>query len=187
MFKVNIQSANILQLVVAVSVITSLFGCSTPAHVLKVEPEKDPTITSFVSKPDLGRVYFTNGNIIGFNIFNHHPVHRHSSDISINSVLIGSMNFNDVMVLDILPGDYKISWNVRSTDLILKQTQPTTFNFSIIAGEIKILKGDFDNGAGNLLGTLYNPPKTSVTESERKFFEGKNFVMPQTCPSNICN
>jgi hypothetical protein len=97
------------------------------------------------------------------------------------------MNFNDVMVLDVLPGDYKISWNVRSTDLILKQTQPTTFNFSITSGEIKILKGDFDNGAGNLLGTLYNPPKTSVTESERKFFEGKNFVMPQTCPSNICN
>ena len=77
--------------------------------------------------------------------------------------------------------------HVRSTDLILKQTQPSTFNFSIGSGEIKILKGDFDNGAGNLLGTLYNPPKTSVTESERKFFEGKNFVMPQTCPSNICN
>jgi hypothetical protein len=187
MAKANLLNNNICSLTAVVFLIASMAGCSTPAHVLKVETEKDPSITSFVAKPDFGRVYFTNGNIIGFNIFNHHPVHRHSSDISINSVLIGSMNFNDVMVLDILPGDYKISWNVRSTDLILKQTQPSTFNFSIGSGEIKILKGDFDNGAGNLLGTLYNPPKTSVTESERKFFEGKNFVTPQTCPSTICN
>ena len=162
-------------------------GCSTPAHVLKIDKEKDPTINNFIAKPDLGRVYFTNGNIISFNIFNLHPVHRHSSDISVNSALIGSMNFNDVMVLDMLPGKYKISWNVRSTDLILKQTQPTTFEFSITAGEVKVLKGDFDNGAGNLIGTLYSPPKTSVSESERKFFEGKNFVNPQTCPSTICN
>ena len=164
-----------------------IVGCSSPAHVLKIEQEKDPTIYNFIAKPDLGRVYFTNGNIISFNIFNLHPVHRHSSDISVNSLLIGSMNFNDVMVLDMLPGKYNISWNVRSTDLILKQTQPTIFEFSVAAEEVKIFKGDFDNGAGNLLGTLYNPPRTSVIESEKKFFEGKNFVSPQTCPSTICN
>lgn len=187
MAKSNLFNNNALYGLVVMLTLVSMTGCSTPAHVLKVEIEKDPTITSFVAKPDSGRVYFTNGNIIGFNIFNHHPLHTHSSDISINSVSVGSMNSNDVMVFDILPGNYKISWNVRSTDLILKKTQPTSFDFSIASGEVKVLKGDFDNGAGNLLGSLYNPPKTSVSESERKFFEGKNFVSPQTCPSSICN
>jgi hypothetical protein len=171
-------------------IVVSFFmvGCSTPATVVKLDSDKEASVKYFVSKPDLGRVYFTNGKIIGTlnNIFNFNPVHRNSSDVLLNTIVIGAINYEDILVFDVPPGKYKISWGVRSTDLILKQTKVSEFEFTIVAGEIKILKGDFDQGAGNLLGTLYNPPKTTVTESDREFLKGKNFVAPQSCPSNLC-
>lgn len=177
----------IYKVVLLVSVVI-LTACGTPAKVVKLEQEKESSAKSFDNKSPNGRVYFTNGKVAGTvnKFLGMYPDHRHSADVIVNGTNVASINSGDVLVFDLKPGLYTLAWNVRSTDLILEKTVPTPYEFLINAGDIKLFRGDFDMGAGSLIGAMVSPPRTSILETEQGYMQGKNFVGAQNCPVTIC-
>jgi hypothetical protein len=165
-----------------------LTACGTPAKVVKLDQAKESSAKSFENKSPNGRIYFTNGKVAGtLNKFlGMYPDHRHSADVIVNGTNVASINTGDVVVFDVKPGLHTLAWNVRSTDLILEKTVPGPYEFLINAGDIKLFRGDFDMGAGSLIGAMASPPRTSIVEAEQKYMQSKNFVGAQNCPATIC-
>lgn len=174
-------------LVIFLSVVV-LTACGTPAMVVKLDHEKESSAKSFDNKSPNGRVYFTNGKVAGtINKFlGMYPDHRHSADVILNGTNVASINSGDVLVFDLKPGLYTLSWRVRSTDLILEKTVPVPYEFLINAGDIKLFRGDFDVGAGTLIGAMHSPPRAFILETKQDTMQGKNFVGAQSCPQTIC-
>lgn len=163
-----------------------LTGCTTPAVVLKSDPETARKASAFEVKPDRAKVYFVSGKIVG-NIFG--MSHGYPSDLYVNSQLVGSKNKEDAMVFELNPGVYNFSWNVRSTDLIDKKTEPRQFETRLGAGDVVVLRGDWDPGAAHafgLLGAMVSPPKTEIRRAERTEIANKSFVLPQSCDVKLC-
>jgi hypothetical protein len=161
-------------------------GCTTPAVVLKSDPETARKASAFEVKPDRAKVYFVSGKIVG-NIFG--MSHGYPSDLYVNSQLVGSKNKEDAMVFELNPGVYNFSWNVRSTDLIDKKTEPRQFETRLGAGDVVVLRGDWDPGAAHafgLLGAMVSPPKTEIRRAERTEIANKSFVLPQSCDVKLC-
>jgi hypothetical protein len=163
----------------------SMVACATPAVVLKSDPETARQASAFEVKADRAKVYFVSGKIVG-NIFG--MSHSYPSDLYVNSQLVGSKNKEDVMVFELAPGIYNFSWNVRSTDPIDKKTEPRQFEKSLKAGEVVVLRGDWDPSgtALGLLGAMIAPPKTEIRQAERSEISNKSFVLPQSCNVKLC-
>ena len=167
-------------------ILLSLVGCVTKAQVINADSDMVSRAKLFKTSSGNARIYFVGGKLIG-NMFGMR--HSSSSDIYVNSQLIGSMNKDDVMVFELKPGVYSFSWNVRSTDPIEKKTEPQVFEYRLGDGDVIVLRGDFDLGgaaAFGLIGSLFSPPKTEIKKASRDDIENRNVVVPQQCPENIC-
>ncbi len=163
-----------------------LAGCVTKAQVINADNDTIFRAKTFKTSPGSARVYFVGGKLIG-NLFGMR--HSYSSDIYINSVLIGSMNKDDVMVFELKPGVYNFSWNVRSTDPIDKKSEPQIFEYRLGEGDIVVLRGDYDlGGAGSfgLIGSMFSPPKTEIKKINQDEIQNRNVVLPQNCPEKVC-
>ncbi len=163
-----------------------LLGCTTPAKVVTASNTVAENAKNFRVKNEKAKIYFVNGKLVG-NIFGVN--HKYPSDFYINSQLIGSMNHTDAMVFEIDPGNYTFSWNVRSTDPIDKKCEPQPFEMRVAAGDVLVLRGDYDlAGASSfgLIGSLISPPKSELKRDSRKAVEGKQFVEPQQC-GTLCS
>lgn len=165
-----------------------LSGCTTQAIVSKPDVDTTKRAASFEVGRDRSKVYFINGKMVG-NLFN--MKHKYPSDFIINGKIIGSMNKDDVMVMELRPGNYELSWNVRSTDLINKKSVPQLININIKGGEIIILQGDYSLGGASmfgLIGSMVSSPKAFLSKGDRPDIQGKNVVTPQYCvPSMFLN
>jgi hypothetical protein len=163
-----------------------LIGCTTPAVVQKADSDFEDKARSFRVEPNKSRIYFVNGKITsGF--FN--PSHQYPSDLSINGVLIGSMNKENVMVLDLIPGTYEFHWMPRSTDLIDKQSVPQKTKLKADAGQFLVIQGDFSMGGGayfGLVGSMVSPPTTTIVVASKDDIKNKVVVSPQNCNPSIC-
>ena len=172
-------------------VLASVFlsACQTPAVVINIDKENEAAARSFENKSNNGKVYFTNGKIIGTlnRMMGFFPTHRFPSDINVNSINIAAINSGDILVFEVPPGKYTMSWSPRSSDPVMKGTIPKIYELTITPGEVKLLQGDYDQGASTLIGNLYNPPISSVSESDKEHMKDKKFVVPQSCPITICN
>jgi len=169
------------------SAIFMLTACTTPAVVKQADPNVAMAAKSFRGHPDRAKIYFVNGKIVG-NIFG--MSHRYPKDIFVNGRLIGSMNPENVMVADLNPGEYRFSWNVRSTDIIDKKTESQDALVRVAGGDVVVMVSEYDMGGAamfGLLGSLVSPPKAQLRRgSPSDVASDKTVVAPQTCPQEIC-
>lgn len=164
----------------------ALAGCMTAAQVQTANPEKAREALSLIVSSDRAKVYFVNGKQLP-SMWN--MKHQYPSDVYVNEVLVGSMNKENVLVLELKPGTYNFHWNVRSTDPIDKKAEPQRFTINLIPGQILVLRGDYDLGAAGtfgLLGSFISAPKTSIAGVSNSEIEGKVVVVPQSCPASLC-
>ena len=169
-----------------------LNGCTTAAIVKKASNATIEKATSFKGVKDRVKVYF----IQGIDRDNLLWTMKHSlpSDIYINGMKIGSKYEDDVMVIDLKPGQYDFSWTARSTDIIDKKAIPQILKKNLIGGDIMILQSDYDRGAAARLGLIGNllgsPPKFWFVEvnidSAKSEITGNNIVVPQDCNPELC-
>lgn len=175
---------------VRLTCVSSLFlitACTTPAVVRQADPGVASAAKSFRGDPDRAKIYFVNGKIVG-NIFG--MAHRYPKDIFVNGRLIGSMNPENVMVIDLTPGEYRFAWNVRSTDIIDKKTESQDALVRVGAGDVVVMVSEYDMGGAamfGLLGSLMSPPKAQFRRgTPADVAADKTVVAPQSCPQDIC-
>jgi hypothetical protein len=164
----------------------SLQACTTPAITAKADDATTQSASNFSVQKDRAKVYFVNGKIAG-NMFD--MKHQYPSDFMIDGKVIASKNKEDVLVFELRPGKYDFSWNVRSTDPIDKNTAPQSLQTILTAGDILILRGDYNMGGAagfGLIGAMISTPKTYLFKAERSDVQGKNVVVPQSCVETIC-
>jgi hypothetical protein len=105
----------IFKKIVLICAVFQLFGCATPAVVQKADPESERKAKAFQVDSNKSKIYFVNGLMTSGFV---NPTHSYPSDVIVNEILIGSMNKENVMVIDVAPGSYNFSWMPRSTDPI---------------------------------------------------------------------
>ena len=174
-----------LTILLGVFFLINLGGCNTPALVNKVDEDTQKNALSFQPNPDLARVYFVTGKMMG-TMFNNN--HSYPADIIINSTQIGSINKDNVLYFQLKPGNYDFSWAVRNTDLIVKQTVPRKTNFDVFPGQVLVLRGDYNQGGSTfgLLGAMISPPTSVITIADRDEARSKQVVSPQNCDISLC-
>ena len=163
-----------------------LVGCTTPAVVSKADANFENRAKSFQVEPTKSKVYFVNGNIVP-SMFN--SAHAYPSDFLINDTVIGSMNKDNVLVVDLMPGSYEFHWMPRSTDLIDKKSVPKKANLQVNGGQILVMRGDYSLGGAayfGLIGSMVSPPTTSIVIGTKDDIKNKIVVSPQNCNPSIC-
>lgn len=174
----NIVLATLLTLMLA--------GCTTPALVQKADAISEKKAKEFHTEPNKTKIYFVNGKMTSGFI---NPMHSYPSDILVNDVQIGSMNKENVMVFDVAPGSYDVSWMPRSTDPIDQKATQNKLKINALGGQVIVLQGDYSMGGAagfGLLGAMVSPPATSVTITSKDEVASKIVVQPQNCAPNIC-
>ncbi len=164
----------------------SLIACTTPAVVQKADSDVENKAKSFQVDPNKSKIYFINGKMTS-GLFN--PIHSYPSDLAINDIVIGSMNKENVLVVDLLPGTYEFSWLPRSTDMIDKKSVPQKTKLKVDGGQVLVLQGDYSMGGAayfGLLGSMVSPPTTSIVVANREDVKNKVVVSPQNCKPSIC-
>ena len=174
-----------LTILCAIFFLLNLSGCNTPALVNKVDEDTQKNALNFQPNPQFARVYFVTGKIMG-TMFNNN--HSYPADIFVNTTQIGSINKDNVLYFQLKPGNYDFSWAVRNTNLIVKQTVPQKTNFDIFAGQVLVLRGDYNQGGSvfGLLGAMIAPPTSVITVADRDEASKKQVVTPQTCDPSLC-
>lgn len=171
---------------VAFLALIELCACTTPAASIKADADTTKKAVQFLTSDDRAKVYFVNGKMIG-NIFGLN--HKYPSDLYVNSQLIGSMNKDDALVFELLPGTYQFHWSVRTTDPIEQKAVAQPQQLELKGGDMIVLLGEYDIGGAamfGLVGALVAPPKTSISRGDRPAVNGKSFVVPQSCPASVC-
>jgi hypothetical protein len=164
----------------------SLIACTTPAVVQKADSDVENKAKSFQVDSNKSKIYFINGKMTS-GLFN--PTHSYPSDLAINDIVIGSMNKENVLVVDLLPGTYEFYWLPRSTDMIDKKSVPQKTKLKVDAGQVLVLQGDYSMGGAayfGLLGSMVSPPTTSIVVASREDIKNKVVVSPQNCKPSIC-
>ena len=164
----------------------SLIACTTPAVVQKADSDIENKAKSFHVDSNKSKIYFINGKMTS-GLFN--PTHSYPSDLAINDVVIGSMNKENVLVVDLLPGMYEFYWLPRSTDMIDKNSVPQKTKLKVDGGQVLVLQGDYSMGGAayfGLLGSMVSPPTTSIVVASREDIKNKVVVSPQNCKPSIC-
>lgn len=176
---------SLLVYVLSMSVIF-ISGCTTPAVVKLADNSMSIEAKKFESESDRAKIYFVNGKVLP-NLFQ--VSHQLPMNIVVNDILVGSMNPENVMVMAVKPGEYRFSWNPRSTDLIVKNTESIEFLARVDAGEVVVLYSDYDQGSAalfGLLGSMISPPKATLRRGNSSEVGEKSVVTPQICPKFIC-
>ena len=176
----------IFKKIVLICAVFQLFGCATPAVVQKADPESERKAKAFQVDSNKSKIYFVNGLMTSGFV---NPTHSYPSDVILNEILIGSMNKENVMVIDVAPGSYNFSWMPRSTDPIDQKATQKKMTVNAHAGEAIVLRGDYSMGGAagfGLLGAMVSSPVTSVTLGNRDDVASKVVVHPQSCPATIC-
>ena len=162
-----------------------LGGCTTPAVVQKADPLSEYKAKIFDVDASKSKIYFVNGKATP-NMFN--IDHPYPSDFYVNDIAVGSMNKDNAMVIDLIPGQYDFHWLPRSTDLIDKNSVPQKSRIKVEGGQVIVLRGDYSLGAAaffGLIGSIASPPK-SITVAMKDDISSKVIVLPQNCKTNFC-
>jgi len=176
-----------LRIFLAMFIFGLLGGCTTPAVIQKADPLAEYKAKIFDVDASKSKIYFVNGKVTP-NMFN--MDHSYPSDFYVNDIAIGSMNKDNAMVVDLIPGSYDFHWLPRSTDLIDKNSLPQKFKIKAEGGQVIVLRGDYSLGGAayfGLIGSLASPPKTSITVASKEDISNKVIVLPQNCNTTFCS
>ena len=171
----------------AMFILGLLGGCTTPAVVQKADPLSEYKAKIFYVDASKSKIYFVNGKATP-NMFN--IDHSYPSDFYVNDIAVGSMNKENAMVIDLIPGQYDFHWLPRSTDLIDKNSVPQKSRIKVEGGQVIVLRGDYSLGAAaffGLIGSIASPPTTSITVAVKDDISSKVIVLPQNCNTTFCS
>lgn len=164
-----------------------LAACQTPAIVQQADSDSENRAKTFQVDAAKGKIYFVNGQITYGGFLT--QTHPYPSDFIVNDKVIASMNKENVLVFDLVPGNYEFSWMPRSSDPIDKNSVPNKLKTRVDGGKIVILRGDYSLGgamAFGLIGSMVSPPQTSIVFGAKNDILNKTVVMPQNCPAAMC-
>jgi hypothetical protein len=152
-------------------------GC-LPA--LKTTPANDKIVASAINfdvPRNMGRFYLMNGDC---DVTLRKMKCARTNAIFINKKYIGGLNENDIMVVDLKPGQYEILHNYENLYELKSfgtENKPTLIN--IKEGQFEILQFTVIEGGGSLLTALINPFKYVVEISKDKnIIKNGNFIVP---------
>ncbi|HEY2875246.1 MAG TPA: hypothetical protein VGJ56_25185 [Reyranella sp.] len=157
-------------------------GC---AHPTSVEPTPaDATLTRAavnLEKPpaDRARLLLFNGgkyNDTGY------VARAWAVRIKINGVIIGGVNPNEAMILEVRPGPYTIQWEELGGRPLAATIVPATF--TLTGGELVPLQMDFDRWDYKV-NRKFNPGQL-VPGSPERLNPDIEIVRPTSCPTAIC-
>ena len=160
-------------------VVSALVGCATPINVRTADPTTASEAYAFKTKPGNAKVYFVAGKM-GFTITPEAMRPNVAGAILlINGNIVGQIDKNDVLVVDVVPNQYNFSWQNAHND---SQTQ--FVNRQLKAGDVLILRA---NHILPTFGGLSGPPKYELLEqADRSLVTGKRVVSHTSCPATIC-
>ncbi len=160
-------------------ILTMLIGCSVPRL-----PERSYLPPSSIPNPnsEKSRLLFYLGYLeIGFN---NSRLDGADGKIFINDKYIGYINSKDAIVVDLIPGTYKISWHFYQGDLKDNHV-PAPYELTAKAGEIIYLEANskhVSNAGANAAGVLLGPIGGGIGASTTyfsDFFELEPIKGPQ--------
>ena len=157
-----------------------LSGCATKVTTIQAESKLSKDAIDFKISENKSRIYFLAGSCDA-------PLKKWTcagaGGIFLNQKYIGGLYKKDVMVADIKPGNYEISWNFNTN------YQKKSFGIENIPLDIKLEPGDFIivrlsilQGGGavfGLLGAGIEPDKYVVQITKDKtLVMNKNIIVP---------
>ena len=157
-----------------------LSGCVTKVATIQAESKLSKDAINFKIPENKSRIYFLAGSCDA-------PLKKWTcagaGGIFLNQKYIGGLYKKDVMVADIKPGNYEISWNFNAN------YQKKSFGIENIPLDIKLESGDFIivrlsilQGGGavfGLLGAGIEPDKYVVQITKDKtLVMNKNIIVP---------
>ena len=156
-----------------------LVGCATPINVRMADPNTASEAYAFKTKPGNAKVYFVAGKM-GFTITPEAMRPNVAGAILlINGNIVGQIDKNDVLVVDVVPNQYNFSWQNAHND---SQTQ--FVNRQLKAGDVLILQANHILPA---FGGFSGPPKYELVEQiDRSLVMGRRVVSQTSCPATIC-
>ena len=160
-------------------IMTALVGCATPINVRMADPTAASEAYGFKTKAGTAKVYFVGGKM-GFSITPEalRPTVA-GAILLINGNIVGQIDKNDVLVVDVVPNQYNFSWQNVHND---SQTQ--FVNRQLKEGDVLILQANHILPA---FGGFSGPPKYELVEQvDRSLVMGKRVVSQTSCPVTIC-
>lgn len=161
-------------------------GCMPRATPVLATPDYESSVRAFdLPPPDRARLYIVSGKMPSSSLFGPaYRLHGISGDIYVDGVKIGSLNPQEIMVVDMVPGKHALYWHYlnQSGGPLLKSDR---LELDLQGGTSQMLGTDI--GAFNLTiaqGNLYtrdNPSPASNTVPA--IFK---IVRPGSCPPTIC-
>lgn len=146
--------------VLLLGLVLALAACVTSAENFTASPELEAAVRSKEPVADKARVHFFLGLVDSpFMIFG--PLsNKQPADLIANGLVVGGVNAEQVLVLDLDPGEYKFAWGERTEDGhgMVSNDIPVTLH----EGELVYLRADWRPSAGaafGIVGALADPPK----------------------------
>lgn len=124
-----------------------LAACATPAQNFAAAPDLEKAVRADAPPADgKARIGFLHGTVRSpmVELDLHAP-----ADFSINGVVVGGINEGEVLVVELAPGAYDFTWEMRAGG---SKTVP--FHREMKAGEILYLKGNINMGSGAIFGLV---------------------------------
>lgn len=169
----------LIYLIPAIS-FTLLVGCaSAPINVRPADPQAANDAYSFKTKPGLAKIYFIGGQM-GFSLTpNALKPTIAGAILLIDGNVVGQIDKNDVLVVDVVPKQYNLSWQMPAND---SQTQ--FMNRQLKDGDILILQANWFLPA---FGGFSGPPRYDLVEIfDRSQVMSKRVISHTSCPNSIC-
>ena len=163
-----------------------LGGCAERMITEGYGPSRVSELLQFKAPQSAARIYFMNGTLTGYTM---HIRHGYPSSLWLSGNLVGSVNKQDVLVADALPGTYDIYWTSGPDAIGPDAIKATKQTVSIMAGEYYVIRANFNVGGTGfgLLGALANPPSTEILFNKDTTDIGSlKLVKPISCPATIC-
>ena len=173
--------------IVLMCTVLALTGCA--ADNVKLVGRETSGYTNYDVPAGTARIYFANGIMLP-DPDNKKYVNRYRPKVFINGTRVGQVQKTEVMVIDVPPGEYSVSW---STGKSFDSTAPNEL-VQLKVGDFIILRGNYEegfSGAFGLIGLAIDSAKgTQKNQLERVKekiqIDPNDLVLPSSCPDSIC-
>lgn len=160
----------------------------------KHDPSRSAAYKSFQVPSDTSRIYFKTGIFVP--VITDVMEHRFFSTLYINDSEIGIISSGQVMVVDVKPGNYTLSWLRKGmTDgyvITKKEINLKPGEYVIASSDLKQSGAEQGGAVLGLLGALAGSAMRPSGEysigisDEKKQIDVSNFIKPANCPASFC-
>jgi hypothetical protein len=168
----------VLRLLVAAPLL-ALCACNIPANQPLADASYAAAAKAASIAPDQSRLYAYVGERDAW--FGLTADSRMPADVKVNGITVGGVNRGECLVVDLPPGQYRVSWSARTNDLPI---QSDDVGVRLVPGQPTYLSFDIHEHVGQMfgvIGLLANPPTGHIVvhaQDGRQTVEGLKIVLP---------